>query len=207
MDMTQTNEAVAYMRVSTAKQGLNGLGMEAQNQIITEYAIRNNLVVCAEFIEVESGKRADRVELARAIEYCKKYGARLIIAKLDRLSRSVAFISNLLESKIDFIICDNPNANKMTIQMIAVFAEYERDMISQRTKDALRQSKKVIARGIAMQEHDSRILDVISELKEQGINSYNGIAGRLKALGLETRTGGTNWDATRVRNIVLRHAG
>jgi len=203
--MTQTTEAVAYMRVSTDKQGLNGLGMEAQRQIITDYAMRNNLVISAEFIEVESGRNNDRRELHSALEYCSNNKSKLIMAKLDRLSRNVAFISSLLESRIDFIACDNPNANKMTIQMMAVFAEYERDLISQRTKDAMKHSKKVMARVSEMNAHDKHILDAISTLKKQGVNSYNAIAGHLKALGLQTRTGGTNWDATRVRNIVLRH--
>lgn len=212
-------QAIAYTRISIDKQA-SGFGMEAQRQAISDYANRNNISIIAEYSETISGKSDNRKELIKALEHCCDKKLTLVIAKLDRLSRSVAFIAKLIESKVEFIVCDCPNANKMTIQMLSVFAEHERDMISKRTKEAmatpeakerhrlgLLNSEKLQSRIGNRLEHDTKILAVISTLKERGVNSYNAIAGHLKALGLQTRTGGTNWDATRVRNIVLRHPG
>ncbi len=131
---------VSYIRVSTTKQGESGLGLEAQREAVARHLGAN--APLAEFLEVESGKRsANRPQLIAALDLCKRKKAVLVIAKLDRLSRNLYFIAGLLESGVEFTACDNPHANKMTIQLLAVFAEHEREMISARTKAALAAAK------------------------------------------------------------------
>jgi DNA invertase Pin-like site-specific DNA recombinase len=134
-------EFVAYYRVSTNKQGKSGLGLDAQRRAVVDYLDGGKWELVGEFTEIESGKRADRPELEKAIAACKKHRAKLIIAKLDRLSRNVAFIATLMERKVDFLCCDNPTATKFTIHILAAVAEFERDAISKRTKDALAAAK------------------------------------------------------------------
>src|ERR1700757_4487704 len=138
---------VAYCRVSTNKQGRSGLGLDAQRKAVADYLDGGKWELVGEFTEIETGKRADRPELERAIAACKKHRARLIIAKLDRLSRNVAFISALMERKVDFIAVDNPTATKFTIHILAAVAEHERDAISKRTTEALAAAK---ARGVKL---------------------------------------------------------
>jgi DNA invertase Pin-like site-specific DNA recombinase len=127
---------VSYYRVSTDKQGASGLGLEAQREAVTRHL--GSSVPMEEFVEVESGKgSSNRPQLLAALDLCKRKKATLVIAKLDRLSRNLFFIAGLLESGVEFVACDNPHANKMTIQLLAVFAEHEREQISARTKAAL----------------------------------------------------------------------
>jgi DNA invertase Pin-like site-specific DNA recombinase len=128
---------VSYLRVSTSKQGINGLGIEGQRESIKKYLNGGEWNIVKEFVEVESGKNNDRKELKRAVAFCKNTGSTLVIAKLDRLSRSVSFISTLMDTDIDFICCDFPEANRLTIHILAAVAENERVMISSRTKNAL----------------------------------------------------------------------
>src|SRR6478736_6126805 len=132
---------IAYYRVSTDKQGKSGLGLDAQRRAVRDYLDGGKWELVGEYTEVETGKRADRLELEKAIAACKKHRARLIIAKLDRLSRNVAFISALMERKVDFVCCDNPTATKFTIHILAAVAEFEREAISMRTKEALAAAK------------------------------------------------------------------
>ncbi len=141
--MTKT-KYISYLRVSTDRQGKSGLGLEAQRKAVTDYIASGNAQLISEVLEVESGKLSDRPKLAEALALCKVHRARLIIAKIDRLARNVAFISNLMESGVDFLAVDMPEANKLTIHIIAAMAEYEREMISVRTKVALSAAK---ARG------------------------------------------------------------
>lgn len=136
---------VAYYRVSTAKQGQSGLGLEAQRASVAGYIKDGKLL--AEHVEVESGKRDDRPELARAIESARREGATLIIAKLDRLSRSVAFIFKLRDAGVRFLCVDMPEANTLTIGLLAALAQHERELISERTKAALKAKK---ARGCVL---------------------------------------------------------
>ncbi len=135
---------VAYYRVSTDKQGRSGLGLEAQTATVETYAQRSGGDLLASFHEVESGKRNDRPELLKALALCRQRKAVLIIAKLDRLSRNVAFIANLMESRVEFIACDMPEANKLTLHIMAAMAQHEREATSKRTKEALTAAK---ARG------------------------------------------------------------
>ena len=128
---------VSYLRVSTDRQGRSGLGLEAQRQAVTDYLNGGNWALVSEFVEVESGKRSDRPQLAAALAACRKHKAKLVIAKLDRLSRNVAFIASLMDGNVDFVCCDFPTANRLTLHILAAVAEHEREAISVRTKAAL----------------------------------------------------------------------
>lgn len=136
---------VAYLRQSTIKQQISGLGVEAQREIIHNHLKSKNII--AEFVETESGKKSNRPQLLAALELCRKTNSILIVAKLDRLSRNVAFTSKLLESDVEIVFCDFPQANKLVLHIIASIAEYEAGLISQRTKQSL-QAKK--ARGVKL---------------------------------------------------------
>jgi len=138
------SKLTAYYRVSTAKQGQSGLGLEAQRAAVQEFARVNGHTVDAEYTEVESGKRADRPELAKAVAHARRNKARLCIAKLDRLSRNVAFLATLMDSGVEFVACDNPAANRLTLHILSAVAENEARAISDRTKAALAAAK---ARG------------------------------------------------------------
>lgn len=133
---------VAYLRQSTKKQESSGLGVEAQREIIQNF-LKDKTPV-SEYIETESGRKSDRPKLIEALAECRKKGATLIVAKLDRLSRNVAFTSKLLESDVEIVFCDFPEANKLVLHIISSIAEYEAGLISQRTKQSLEAKK---ARG------------------------------------------------------------
>ena len=135
---------IAYFRVSTDRQGKSGLGLEAQREAVMNYLNGGSWTLAAEYVEVESGKHSDRQQLAAALAACKKHRAKLVIAKLDRLSRNLAFIAALMESGVEFVAVDNPHANKLTVHILAAVAQHEREMISERTKAALQAAK---ARG------------------------------------------------------------
>jgi DNA invertase Pin-like site-specific DNA recombinase len=139
-----SGKLIAYYRVSTEKQGASGLGLDAQRASVQDFAKSTGATIEASFTEVESGKRADRPELAKAIAHARRIKARLCIAKLDRLARNVAFLSALMESGAEFVAVDNPSANKLTIHILAAVAEDEARRISDRTRAALAAAK---ARG------------------------------------------------------------
>lgn len=150
--MTQSTEFkslrfISYLRVSTRAQGQSGLGLEAQRSAVSLHVIASGGELLKEFIEVESGEKSDRQELRSAIAYARRCKARLLVAKLDRLARSVAFTATLMESGVDFLACDNPHANSFTIHILAAVAQYEREMISKRTKEALNAAKE---RGVLL---------------------------------------------------------
>jgi DNA invertase Pin-like site-specific DNA recombinase len=214
---------VAYYRVSTSKQGKSGLGLEAQQKAVLDYLNGGQWELIEEFTEVESGKRNDRKELAAALKVCKKQGATLVVAKLDRLARNLGFVVALMESGVEFICCDMPQANKFTIQILAAVAENERDNISARTKAGLAAAKargvvlgnpdidKIQAKGGAAtkakaQQHAENIMPVIDQIMKAGIVSYRGIAKALEARGLKTDRGGI-WGPQQVKNIMRRVVG
>src|SRR5262249_54333670 len=126
---------VAYFRVSTDRQGKSGLRLDAQREAVMNYLNGGSWPLAAEYGEIESGKHNERPQLLAALAACKKLRARLVIAKLDRLSRNLAFIAALMDSGVEFVAVDNPHANKLTIHILAAVAQHEREMISQRTKD------------------------------------------------------------------------
>lgn len=140
-------EIIAYYRVSTKQQGDSGLGLDAQKAAVEAYARQVGAKILASYREVESGKRADRPQLAKALAHAKRSKATLVVAKLDRLARNVAFLSTLMRAGVDFVCCDNPHANKLTIHILAAVAEDEAERISARTKAALQAAK---ARGVKL---------------------------------------------------------
>lgn len=144
----QAKRFISYLRVSTDKQGIRGLGMQAQRDSVENF-IGNagpNAVLLAEYVEVESGRRSNRPKLLEAIDHAQTAAAILVIAKLDRLSRDVHFLTGLERAGVEFIACDLPNANRLTITILAAVAEHERELISQRTKAALTVARARVSR-------------------------------------------------------------
>ena len=136
----EKTDFVAYLRVSTQRQGVSGLGLQAQQEIIRNYLSGEEPI--AEFVEVESGRKTQRPKLHEALELCKKMKATLIVAKMDRLSRNVTFTSQLLDSEVEIIFCDFPKANRLVLTIIAAISEYEASLIRQRTRAALQVKKE-----------------------------------------------------------------
>ncbi len=214
---------IAYYRVSTDRQGKSGLGLEAQRQAVVDYLDGGRWELVGEHTEIESGRRNDRPELAKALDACRRQKAVLIIAKLDRLARNVAFIANLMESGVDFVAVDFPQANKLTIHILAAVAEHERQMISDRTKSALGAAK---ARGVKLgspapwrgspigaavtkaraDAFARNVLPIIREVRGAGVTSLSGVARALNARGVKTPRGRV-WEATTVRNVLRRGDG
>ena len=205
-------EYVAYYRVSTDRQGASGLGLEAQRQAVTHHAGGGQLI--AEFTEIESGRRhTNRPQLLAALAECRKRRAVLLIARLDRLARNVAFIANLMESGADFIACDMPTANRLTIHILAAVAEHEREMISNRTKAALAEAKRrgirlgnpriEEARRCAMRSHRRRrpaaeVLNLMRGWRRQEW-TLRRIAEELNRLSIRSPRG-RQWHASSVRD-------
>ena len=166
---------VSYLRVSTQKQGYSGLGLEAQREIIQNHLYETTPIT--EFIEVESGRKKDRPKLKEALELCRKTGSTLIVAKLDRLARNVYFLSSLLESDVEIVFCDFPQANKMVLHILSAISQYEAELTASRTKSAL-QAKK--ARGCKLGnpehllgKHDQAIQNSIMTCKTKADNNPN----------------------------------
>ncbi len=157
----QQTEYISYLRQSTKKQEISGLGIEAQREIIQNFL--RDKTLAAEYVETESGKKTDRPVLLEALKHCRKIGATLIVAKLDRLSRNVAFTSKLLESDVEIVFCDFPQANKLVLHIIASIAEYEAGLISTRTKQSLKAKK---ARGVKLGKPDNLLLQLDSAIKK-----------------------------------------
>jgi DNA invertase Pin-like site-specific DNA recombinase len=218
MNARAARRFVAYYRVSTDRQGRSGLGLEAQRKAVTDYLNGGAWELVGESVEVESGKKSDRPELARAMEACRKHKARLVIAKLDRLSRNLVFVATLMESGVEFVAADMPFANKLTIHILAAVAEHEREAISERTKAALAAAK---ARGTRLGTPDpvgavkrmgkalkakrlrfaSNVLPIIRELQVAGYKSGNAIAGQLNTRKVATARGG-RWTHMQVQQIL-----
>lgn len=217
---TTQQQFVTYYRVSTQRQGASGLGLEAQRQTVEQYLTRSSGAALASFTEVETGKGSNALEkrpqLRLALETCKKTGATLLIAKLDRLARNVHFVSGLLETTVDFVAADMPNANKVMIQMYAVMSEWERDQISERTKAALAAAK---ARGVILgatgptnlkncndqrqqkaREFRERLYPVLDGMATQGL-SRRCMVERLNELGIKAPMGGA-WSSGQVQRIL-----
>ena len=220
---------VAYYRVSTAAQGRSGLGLDAQREAVRTFLNGAKRKLLSEHTEVESGKLDNRPELAKALNTCRLTGATLIIAKLDRLSRDAAFLLNLEKAGVEFLAADMPNANRLTVRLMAVIAQEEREMISARTKAALAAAK---ARGIRLggrratlgdgqtnthvvdhrmgtkarqQRADAFAADVgpmVIEMRQDGC-SLRQIAAELTGRGIRTAYGGI-WTADAVRSVLCR---
>lgn len=206
-------EYAHYLRVSTDKQGIDGYGIDAQRAAIKGY------VPSVEFIEVESGKRKDRPELLKALDYCKRNKSTLVVAKLDRLARNVSFVSMLMESKVEFICADFPTANNLTIHIIAAVAEHEAKAISDRTKAALAAAKakgQVLGKSMNQDKGNNGratqadIADRNALKVQTTINSHLSqdkslrfIAQELNSLGVPTPRK-AQWTAQAVKNAIQR---
>lgn len=222
-----TSKLVAYHRVSTAKQGASGLGLEAQQAAIEAYRNRIGASLVASYTEVESGKHNDRPQLQKALHHAKVTGSTLIIAKLDRLSRNAAFLLTLRDSGVKFVAADLPEANDITVGILAVVAEEERKAISRRTVDALQAAKargkrlgnpngaaallragKGNAAGVEAvkakaQQHAEDLRPVVEALQAQGKTSLGALAEALNEGGFKTPRGGS-WHKTSVGNLLGR---
>ncbi|HZO92277.1 MAG TPA: recombinase family protein [Candidatus Baltobacteraceae bacterium] len=218
---------VAYYRVSTDKQGRSGLGLQGQEAGVAAHVASTGCELVGVYTEVESGKRADRPELAKAIAHAKRARATLVIAKLDRLARNVHFVSGLMESGVPFVACDNPNANPLTVHILAAVAEDEARRISERTKAALaaykarggvlggaRASSRNLSgeariRGAQTNREGARtsyagVLPKMTALRDAG-KSLREIADAMNAEGSTTRTGAA-WTAVQVKRVLDRAA-
>ncbi len=220
--------AVAYYRVSTASQGRSGLGLEAQREAVESLcASRGWELIAPPFTEVESGKRDDRPELVKALHRAKVTGATLVVAKLDRLSRSAAFLTTLQEAKVPFIAADMPDMNDAVVGIMAIIARTERQATSDRTKAALQAAKargqrlgnpngaaalrraqrgnsdalEVVRSNASVRAEELRI--VIEDMQSRGIVSLGSLAAALNEGRFVTPRGG-KWHASSVRNLVAR---
>jgi DNA invertase Pin-like site-specific DNA recombinase len=216
---------ISYLRVSTTRQGRSGLGLEAQRKSVEDFLNGGRWQMVNEFVEVESGKNISRPVLADAIKACRLYGAKLVIAKLDRLSRNAHFLLGLKEAGVDFVCADMPSANRLTVGIMAMVAEEEGRMISARTKAALAAARR---RGVQLggynknptisakarkagQEANARkaaarasdIAPIIADLQATGATSLRAIAAGLNDRGIPTTRGG-EWSAVQVMRVLER---
>lgn len=220
-----TGKFVSYLRVSTDKQGKSGLGLEAQRRAVEDYLNGGRWKLVAEFVEVESGKKNDRPKLREALHRAKVTGATLIVAKLDRLSRNAAFLLTLRDSGVNFVAADIPDANTMTIGVLAVIAQHERETISQRTKAAMAAAKRrgatfgnpngaralrglgngsaVKAVKVKADKHAKDIWPIVEDIRAAGVVTLKSIAEELNDRGILTARKG-QWYPTTVKNLIER---
>lgn len=206
---------VSYLRVSTNRQGQSGLGLEAQRESVRNYLARIQHEHIDELVEVESGSKSSRPVLAEALATCRREKAMLVIAKLDRLARNVAFISSMMETGVDFVAVDAPYANKLMLHILSAFAEHEREQISMRTKAALAAAK---ARGVKLGKHGKILAQQnrlaaknfaetmrtdIESCLEQGITTYTSVAECLNDRQISSRAGAA-WSATMISRVMRR---
>lgn len=216
---------VSYLRVSTARQGASGLGIEAQRHAVAAFLNGGQWMLLKEFVEVESGASADRPQLNESLRMCRLYGAKLVIAKLDRLSRDAHFLLGLEKAGVDFVAADMPNANRLTVGIMALVAEQEHRMISERVKAALAAAKergvklggkrsgalsascRDAAGAILRKRADARaaeIMPAIKALQQNGTTSLHQIAAGLSAQGIPTSRGADRWRPAQVARVLGR---
>lgn len=216
---------ISYLRVSTAKQGRSGLGLEAQRAAVEAFLNGGRWIVLEEFVETESGKWDDRPALQRALTSCRIHDATLLIAKLDRLSRDAAFLLNLQKAGVKFVACDMPEADNFTVGIFALLAQKERELISSRTREALASAKRrgvklggnrgnlpsVAREGTAAsaqirsrkaQKRAEDLMQIIQPLRAGG-RSMSAIAAALNERGIPTARG-RSWQATQVGRVIAR---
>lgn len=222
-----TPRFVSYLRVSTDQQGRSGLGLEAQKAAVSGFLAGQQGALVQEFMEVESGKRSDRPELAKAVAACRAYRAVLLVAKLDRLARDAHFLLGLQKAGVEFIACDMPSANRLTVGIMAVVAEEEARMISARTKAALAAAK---ARGVKLggfrgragtledvakasaakrekaAERAEALAPIFSRIDPEASLTLRAMASALEAEGVPTVTGKGKWTAAGVARVRERLA-
>lgn len=208
-------EYVSYLRVSTQRQGISGLGIEAQRTAVEQYLYQSQGTLLQEYVEIETGGGRARPILVQSISLCRRTKATLLIAKLDRLARNVAFVSSLMESGIEFVAADAPYANRLMIHILAAFAEHERTLISERTKAALAAAK---ARGTRLGANGTRLADqhrnaarqfaetmgpAVIQAVSRGATTLSQIAGELNLAGHATREGAC-WSPSTVQRLLGR---
>jgi DNA invertase Pin-like site-specific DNA recombinase len=220
---------VAYYRVSTQRQGQSGLGLEAQRKAVHDYLNGGSWELVDTFTEVESGKKSNRKELALALATCRRHGAKLIIAKIDRLARNVEFVANLMNSGVEFVAVDMPEANRLTVHIMAAMAEHEREMISARTKAGLAAAKArgtrlgnpnwqgAVARSVEVRQANADafneyISPIVAQIRKCGVTTLSGIAEALNARGVPTARAWRSdaqgprsvWQAVSVKRVLDR---
>jgi DNA invertase Pin-like site-specific DNA recombinase len=220
-----TGKFVSYLRVSTKRQGKSGLGLEAQREAVAQHLNGGQWKLLKEFVEVESGKLADRPQLDKALHLCKVTGATLIIAKLDRLSRDAHFLLGMQKASVPFVAADMPEANEMVVGIMAVIAEGERKMISKRTKDALAAAKRrgvklgnpngakhlrrygnkaAVAKVKAMaQQRAVDLREIVKDIRANSGNSLRAIADGLNQRSIKTPRGG-QWHPASAARLIAR---
>ncbi len=218
---------VSYLRVSTQKQGRSGLGIEAQREAVRRFADANDFQIVAEYVETETGKGSDaldrRPKLKAALDHAKRVGSPVLVAKLDRLSRDVHFVSGLMSNRVPFVVADlGPDADPFMLHLYAALAEKERDLISQRTRLALAakrhqgvklgnpkiedaQELAVAALKAQADDRARNIADQIARVRSAGATTLQGIADALNNLGVATARDG-KWHPSTVRNVLTRLA-
>jgi DNA invertase Pin-like site-specific DNA recombinase len=225
-----TGGFISYLRVSTSRQGASGLGLEAQREAVRVYLNGGDWHVIGEFVEVESGRNSDRPVLAQALAVARLHRVPLVVAKVDRLTRSLAFLSRLIEAGVDVRFCDLPKiegpAGRFMLQQMAAVAELEAGMIGKRTKDALAASKargvklggrrngqrltpdmRAAGRAVMVDQSRARARDlapVIAEIRAAGVTSLGGIAKELSARRIPTARGGSVWAEVQVSRVLQR---
>ena len=218
---------VSYLRVSTARQGRSGLGLEAQRKAVADYLNGGAWDLTGEFVEVESGKLDGRPQLEAALAMCELTGATLVVAKLDRLSRNVAFLAALQDSGARFVAADMPEANELTIHIMAAVAQAERKATSKRTKEALAAAKargtklggnrgnlddlrkgpavSAVVRSKASADRAAKVRRQIEVLQTEGVVTLRAISDRLNAAGITTPRGG-QWGPSQVKRVLDKRA-
>lgn len=221
---------IAYYRVSTKRQGQSGLGLDAQQQLVHQYLNGGKWQLVQEVIEIESGGNNDRPKLKEAIALCRAWRATLVIAKLDRLSRSVKLIAELMEQGVEFVVAESPEMSHLTVHIMAAVAEHERRAISERTKAALAAAKRrgtrlggdrggltkitrrkgtttsAAVRAEKANRAAQDLLAVINRLREQGVTSSKAIANALNDDKIPTPSGQGRWQTTTVQRVLRRAA-
>lgn len=221
--MASAPRFISYLRVSTVKQGAFGLGMDAQRAAVAQHVTAAGGNQVQEFVEVESGTRKDRPQLAAALAASRAHRATLVVAKLDRLARNVAFVSALMESGVEFVAADMPTVNRLTVHILAAVAEEEARLISTRTKAALAAAR---ARGVQLGNPHLRagnpdqaraaaavksarararatdVLPYVEQARQAGATSLHQIAAALTARGVPTPSGAGQWHRASVRRVV-----
>lgn len=217
---------VCYYRVSTRRQGRSGLGIDAQKRTVADFVRSEGGRVVEEFVELESGRRKDRPQLAAALSACRVHQATLVVAKLDRLARNAAFLLSLRDAGVDLCACDLPGMNRMTVGIMAVVAEEEARMIADRTRAALQAAKRrgvilgtpgnlssagrkrgnrasAASRANAARARASDLMPLLIRLRERGASSLRELADGLNTMGIRSARG-ASWTPTAVRRVLQR---